>query len=82
MSARSLPLNLKPDALMRYETGPLVFQKMAPPALLATRSRSDSLRVALIGNHLPDSVELRPLRQICVMLLRLPTELLGRWCSR
>jgi hypothetical protein len=42
MSARSLSVNLKPDALVRYETGPLVFQTMAPPALLATRSRSGS----------------------------------------
>ncbi len=53
MSARSLSVNLKPDALMRYETGPLVFQKMAPPALLATRRRPDPVRVAVIGNHLP-----------------------------
>src|ERR1035438_5655545 len=53
MSARSLSVNLKPDALMRYETGPLVFQKKAPPALLATRSRPDPVRVAVIGNHLP-----------------------------
>ena len=53
MSARSLSVNLKPDSLMRYETGPLVFQKMAPPALLATRSWPDPVRVAFIGNHLP-----------------------------
>src|SRR5664279_3158637 len=53
MSARSLAVNLKPDALMRYETSPLVFQKMAPPALLATRSPSGPVRVAFIGNHLP-----------------------------
>lgn len=53
MSARSLSANLKPDALMRYETSPLVFQKIAPPALLATRSRPDPVRVAFIGNHLP-----------------------------
>ena len=53
MSARSLSVDLKPDTLMRYETGPLVFQKMAPPALLATRSRSHPERVAFIGNHLP-----------------------------
>jgi glycosyltransferase involved in cell wall biosynthesis len=38
---------------MRYETSPLVFQKIAPPALLATRSRPDPVRVAFIGNHLP-----------------------------
>ena len=53
MSARSLSVNLKPDALMRYETSPLVFQNIAPPALLAMRSRPDPLRVAFIGNHLP-----------------------------
>jgi len=53
MSARSLSVNLKSDALMRYERSPLVFQKMAPPALLATRSRPDPVRVAFIGNHLP-----------------------------
>jgi glycosyltransferase involved in cell wall biosynthesis len=53
MSARSLPSNLKSDALMLYETGPLVFQKMAPPALPTTRSRPDPMRVAIIGNHLP-----------------------------
>ena len=53
MSARSLSVNLKPDALMRYETSSLVFQNIAPPALLAMRSRPDALRVAFIGNHLP-----------------------------
>jgi glycosyltransferase involved in cell wall biosynthesis len=53
MSARSLSVNLKPNALMRYETSPLVFQKMAPPALLATRSPSGPVRVAFIGNYLP-----------------------------
>jgi glycosyltransferase involved in cell wall biosynthesis len=53
MSTRSLPESLKPDALMRYETSPLVFQNMAPPALLTARSRPDPMRVAFIGNHLP-----------------------------
>ncbi len=53
MSARSLSVNLKPDALMRYETSHLVFQEMTPPALLAARSRPDPARVAVIGNHLP-----------------------------
>src|SRR5271165_1356259 len=53
MSARSLSVNSKPDALMRYETSPFMFQKMAPPALLARRSRPDPVRVAFIGNHLP-----------------------------
>ena len=53
MSARSLSVIVKPDALMRYQTGPLMFQKMAPPALLATLSRADPVRVAFIGNHLP-----------------------------
>ena len=53
MSERSLSVNLKPDALMRYETGPLVFEKMASPALLAARSRPGPARVAVIGNHLP-----------------------------
>jgi len=38
---------------MRYDTSPLVFQNIAPPALLAMRSRPDPLRVAFIGNHLP-----------------------------
>lgn len=52
-AAQSLSVNVKPDALMRYEAGPLVFQKMAPPALLATHSRPDPVRVAFIGNHLP-----------------------------
>ena len=28
-AASSLSVNAKPDALMRYETGPLAFQKMA-----------------------------------------------------
>jgi glycosyltransferase involved in cell wall biosynthesis len=53
MSARSIPVHLKPDALMRCETSPLVFQNIAPPALLAMRSPPDPLRVAFIGNHLP-----------------------------
>jgi hypothetical protein len=53
MSGRSLSVNLKPDALMRYETSHLVFQKMAPPALLAARCRPDPVRIAVIGNHLP-----------------------------
>ena len=53
MSARSLSVSLKPDALMRYETGPLVLQKMAPSALPAMLSRPGPLRVAIIGNHLP-----------------------------
>ncbi len=52
MSARFLSVNLKPDALMRYETGALAFQKMALPALLVARSRPDTVRVAFIGNHL------------------------------
>ena len=49
MSASSQYVSLKPDALMRYETGPL----MAPPALPDICIPPGPVRVAVIGNHLP-----------------------------
>ena len=53
MSARSQYVSLKPDALMRYETRPQVFQIMAPPALPDMCMPPGPSRVAVIGNHLP-----------------------------
>ena len=53
MSALDLFESLKPITPMRYEAGPLPFQKKSASVSRVIPSRSLPMRAAIVGNHLP-----------------------------
>jgi len=53
MSAPNLPLNLRPSILNRREARPVTYPTAPKSFLHAAQRRTNPLRIALVGNHLP-----------------------------